>query len=93
MIKHLDDIESDLSAVHRIDDIWTMEAGRFFRLAWRLPAYQGVMRMHAEKQAMDEEKRTGGVEAVPVAAGELHKIGEVRALADDGWLTFEQASD
>jgi hypothetical protein len=41
---HLADIESDMSAIHRVDDIWSMPGARFFRLAWRLPAYEGVMR-------------------------------------------------
>jgi hypothetical protein len=40
----LPDVESDMSAVHRVDDIWAMPAARFFRLAWRLPHYRGVMR-------------------------------------------------
>jgi hypothetical protein len=43
----LSDIESDMSAVHRVDDIWSMDGPRFFRLAWRLAAYQGCMRDHA----------------------------------------------
>jgi hypothetical protein len=33
-----------MSAVHRVDDICSMQAARFFRLAWRLPHYRGVMR-------------------------------------------------
>jgi len=41
---HLADIESDMSAVHRVDDVRSMPAPRFFALAWRLPHYQGVMR-------------------------------------------------
>ena len=41
---HLADIESDMSAVHRVDDIYSMPAPKFFSLAWRLPHYQGVMR-------------------------------------------------
>jgi len=41
---HLADIESDMSVFHRVDDIWLMPPARFFMLAHRLPAYQGVMR-------------------------------------------------
>lgn len=44
---HLADIESDMSAIHRVDDIWQMPPARFFMLAHRLPAYQGVMRERA----------------------------------------------
>lgn len=41
---HLADVESDMSAVHRVDDIHSMPAARFFQLAWRLPHYRGVVR-------------------------------------------------
>ena len=58
-----------MSAVHRIDDIWSMEAGKFFRFARRLPAYQGVMRGIAEQQAEQEHRRTGGRKVIPVPAG------------------------
>lgn len=44
---HLTDIESDMSAVHRVDDIQAMPAARFFRFAHRLAAYRGVMRERA----------------------------------------------
>ena len=52
--RYIRDVESDFSAIHRIDDIWSLEAGRFFHLATRLPAYQGAVRMRAETQAMNE---------------------------------------
>lgn len=100
MVDHLDDIESDLSAIHRIDDMWAMEAGKFFRFAYRLPAYKGAMRTVAERQAMEEDRNGGGKrrEAVPVAAGELHTIdglAEVTRDAGDGavWLSIEKATD
>ncbi len=101
MVEHLDDIESDMSAFHRIDDIWTMEAGKFFRYAYRLPAYQGAMRARAERQAMDEEKRNGGRsrDVVPVGSGELGKIeglghGITRNTGDGNvWISVEKATD
>lgn len=43
----LPDIESDMSVFHRIDDIYSMPGPKFFRLAWRLAAYQGCMRDNA----------------------------------------------
>ena len=47
-----------------------MEAGRFFRLAYRLPAYQGVMRTVAEQQAAREQHRRGSAtEIVPLTSG------------------------
>jgi hypothetical protein len=55
----LDDIASDLSVFHRIDDPSTLDGPRFFRLAWRLAAYQGVMqaRVTAEQQASEPQQR------------------------------------
>ena len=93
MIHHLPDIESDMSAIHGIDDIYSMEAGRFFAFAYRLPAYQGVMRMEAERQARQDEKRTGGRDVVPVGTGELGKIEGLEGMVDEGWLTIERAAD
>jgi hypothetical protein len=92
VLKHLDDIESDLSAFHRIDDMWAMEAGRFFRLAYRLPAYQGAMRARAEAQAMEEQKRHGGRDVVQVGSGELSKIDGFGQAIADGLISVETAT-
>lgn len=43
MIDHLGDLESDFSVFHRVGDIYDLDGPRFFRMAWRLPAYGGVM--------------------------------------------------
>lgn len=59
MLDHIDDIESDMSAIHRIGpaDLWAddypLDARTFFKLARRLFAYKGVMRLRAEKEAHD----------------------------------------
>ena len=47
MLDHLDDIASDMSVFHRIDDVTVLDGPTFFRLAWRLPAYAGVMQARA----------------------------------------------
>lgn len=57
VLDYLDDLESDFSAIHRIGDMYAMDGPRFFRLAHRLPAYRGVMRMRAEVEA---ERASGG---------------------------------
>lgn len=44
VLDYLADIESDMSAVHRVDDIHTMSSEKFFRLAERLVHYQGAVR-------------------------------------------------
>lgn len=47
MLDHLDDIASDMSVFHRIDDVMALDGPAFFKLAWRLPAYTGVMQARA----------------------------------------------
>lgn len=98
MLEYLDDIESDMSAIHRIDDMWSMEAGRFFRFAFRLPAYKGAMRARAETQAMQDEKHGKRRDAVPVGSGELGKIEGLTGVTQntgDGlpWISVEKATD
>jgi hypothetical protein len=82
-----------MSAIHRIDNMWEMEAGRFYRFAQRLPAYKGAMRAKAERVAHNDEKRKeaqglAGREIVPVAAGELAKIPGLSGAAADGLIQF-----
>lgn len=43
VLDHQADIESDMSALHRIDDPMTLPGPRYFRLANRLAFYPGVM--------------------------------------------------
>lgn len=92
MLKHIRDIESDMSAIHGITNIWAMDGPRFFAWAYRLPAYKGVMRALAEKQASEEHQRHGGREVVPIAGGELNRIEGLEAAVADGLLTVEQAT-
>lgn len=56
MLDHLDDLESDFSAIHRISDIYALDGPRFFKLAYRMSAYQGVMRMRTEEQMSREQE-------------------------------------
>lgn len=60
----LDDIESDMSVFHRIDDITALDGPRFFRLVWRLPAYEGAMR--ARLQAERDEQPRQSASGVPL---------------------------
>ena len=43
VVDHLEDLESDFSVFHRVDDLGTLDGPRFFRLALRIFAYDGVM--------------------------------------------------
>lgn len=61
----LDDIDSDMSVFHRVDDFRVMPGPRFFALASRLSAYQGAMRARAEA-ALAEAASAGQPAAPPV---------------------------
>lgn len=58
MLEYLDDIESDLSVFHRVDDIDDISGPKFYRLVVRLTAYTGVMQARVE--ALREEEENGG---------------------------------
>lgn len=62
------DIESDLSAIHRIDDMYSQPADRIFRLARRLAHYPGCVRSALANTRKPEEApgRLGdGIDWVP----------------------------
>lgn len=50
-VDHLADIESDFAVFHRVDDPLSLSGPEFFRKAYRLGAYSGVMaaRIAAQK--------------------------------------------
>ena len=50
VLDYLEDIDSDMSAFHRVDDArTTMPVGLYFERAERLAAYPGVMRVRARE--------------------------------------------
>lgn len=49
MLECLDDIVSDMSVFHRVDDITALDGPTLLRLAWRLPAYEGAMRIRVQE--------------------------------------------
>lgn len=70
MIELEDDIESDLSALHRIDGegIEQMESARFFRLAERLHTYPGAVAARFAVLRAEGEQRGLSSPAAPAAA-------------------------
>lgn len=54
MLDHLDDLASDFSVFHRIDDITSLPGPVFYRMAARLFAYQGVMQARQMAARQDE---------------------------------------
>lgn len=53
-----------MSVLHRIDDMWSIPADRFYRLAERLAAYPGVMQARA---LAEQEKERTNPTPVPLA--------------------------
>jgi hypothetical protein len=46
----MEEVESDMSAFHRVDDVRAMPALRFINFAMRLVAYKGIVRALAETE-------------------------------------------
>lgn len=49
-LAYLEDVASDMSVLHRIDDMDAMPARRFFAFCHRLPAYPGRMAAVVSRQ-------------------------------------------
>lgn len=61
VLDHQADLDADFLAVYGIDlDTYPMRGDRYMALAYRLPAYQGVM---AGRQAAEKEQREAAPEA------------------------------
>lgn len=83
MLEHLEDLRSDFSAIHRVDDMYALDGPTFMQLAYRMPMYPGVMQARLRLQDMERQHQaTRPVhpgQASTVAAGELTPA-EVEAL-------------
>lgn len=62
---HIADLESDLSVLHRVDDMWSMPGAKFLRLAKRTVAYRGVMQARAQALMDADAQDAGPVVAAP----------------------------
>lgn len=62
--EHVADLDADFLAIYGIDDMLSLPAARWLRLAYRVSAYEGVMA--ARLRTLQEEK----VDEVPAAAGD-----------------------
>lgn len=60
VLDHLDDLDADFLRFYRIDITQddTVDPPRFFKLAYRLPAYQGVMAARVEAQREEAKTRS-----------------------------------
>lgn len=85
------DIESDLSAFHRIDDPMQIDGPRYFILALRLAAYSGVLAARVAKIHADEREGASGARSAAVGRSTPERPSRVSddaalaMLALDGW--------
>lgn len=65
MLDHIDNLAADFRVHYRVDDIMEMESASFFKAAYRVFAYKGVMRQFLENEAYaaEKNKRSGGTPA------------------------------
>ena len=66
VLDYLDDLESDFSVFHRVEDIHSLPGPRFFKLAFRVSAYSGVMAARQMAQEEETTARHGGERPVEV---------------------------
>lgn len=81
MLDYLDDLSSDFSAIHRVDDIYALDGAKFFNLANRVVAYPGVMRIHAELQA-SAQRAEAGIDRVGGTASEIAASADLSDLIE-----------
>jgi hypothetical protein len=90
VLDHLDDLESDLSAFHRVDDMDAMPARRFLVLAGRLVHYGGALQAAVKAEA--EEAQNAPVPATRAmydANPELKGVGTFAEVKAPGALPPE----
>jgi hypothetical protein len=84
-LEFLDDVCSDMSVFHGVRDITTLDGPTFFKLAFRLPAYQGAVLVTlkgvaSELQEEAEEKKGPGtmtLEELQAAIPPAPSIGQM----------------
>lgn len=88
VLDHLDDIDSDMTVFHRVDDAReTLPAPLYFARAVRLGAYSGVMQARiAEARERDREGRPAGVSHGQGPAVKISDDAMLEQLANEGWV-------
>lgn len=71
---HLDDLASDLSAVHGIRDMSKLSGAALCKLAYRLTAYQGVMQARYAEQVADQESEQGSAPSMPQRGSQQRQV-------------------
>lgn len=82
VLDHEDDIDADFLAIYRIDlEQVDIPARRYFALAYRLTAYQGVMAARAEEEREQQPERTTPTRTSSTAPPSRQGIGETTELS------------
>jgi hypothetical protein len=93
VLDHLDNLESDFSAIHhrRMNiergEFDGLTAGQFFRLAERIPAYAGVMQALILSEEQKKRDRVGGSKIVDLTP-EMAASGGVQMQGLQGLIQF-----
>jgi hypothetical protein len=66
--EYVQDIESDLSVFHRVDDVDQLTIRRYLMLAPRLSAYEGALRAKLKHQPQRAAVAPSELRGVPLAA-------------------------
>lgn len=78
VLDHLEDVASDLSVFHRVDDWRGLPSSRFFLWAERLPAYDGAVRA----VLMAEQTASAPAPARGVSAHPSVDVATLAAISD-----------
>jgi hypothetical protein len=74
----VDDVASDLSAFHRVDDPMRLSSARYFTLARRLVHYAGAVRFELSQRVQAAPAPERQAETTPV----VHSLDDARAIRD-----------
>lgn len=87
-VENLEDVKSDMSAFHRVDDVATMPGSSFFPRVERLAAYKGIVQMRLRVAAVAEEQRFPATRGATASPSQRQEVPESVMLAEherDGW--------
>lgn len=80
-----EDVVSDFSAIHRVDDPLSLPSPRFFSLAQRLPAYPGAVQAAMRVQVMEAQRE---LQPAQTGAPMNDDVAAVAALSQRGGGEF-----
>jgi hypothetical protein len=97
VLSHLEDLESDFSVFHRVDDMYAVPTRRFLAWAGRLVNYDGALRAAARSDEPEAGARRSSA-TMPVPATrlaydshpELRGLGTFAEVPKPAVLTAEQ---